>query len=125
MKLTIEDNSRNYACSVVEVKEIFPIEGADTVVRTVVNGNNVVVPKTTEVGVKMLYFVSGTKLSANYCHKNNLYDKAEENYNTEKKGFISFKNRRVKCLKLRGVVSDGMLLPLTSLNYIENDKQFR
>lgn len=121
MKLTINEKSKNYACSVVEIKELFPIDGADAVVRTVVNGNNVVVPKTTEVGAKMLYFVSGTKLSADYCHKNNLYDKAEENYDTEKKGFISFRQKRIKAIKLRGIISDGMLMPVDSLkSFIDN-----
>lgn len=115
MKLSIQENSKNYACSVVEIKELFPIEGADAIVRTVVNGNNVVVPKSTEVGSKMLYFVSGTKLSADYCHKNNLYDKTEENYDKEKRGFISFKQKRVRAIKLRGIISDGMLMPLSSL----------
>lgn len=115
MKLTIKDGSTNYACSVVEIKNIFDIEGADMVKRTVVNGNNVVVGKDVQVGDIMLYFVSGTKLSSEYCHKNNLYDKAEENYDTSKKGFISFKQKRVKAIKLRGVISDGMLMPLNSI----------
>lgn len=116
MKLEVKENSKNYACSVVEIKELFPIEGADNIVRVVVNGNNVVVPKTTEVGAKMLYFVSGTKLNANYCKFNNLYDKAEENRHETTRGFISFKQKRVKAIKLRGVISDGMLMPLTSLD---------
>lgn len=115
MKLEVKENSKNYACSVVEIKDLFEIEGADAIVRTVVNGNNVVVPKTTEVGSKMLYFVSGTKLSDDYCRRNNLYDKVEENENTEKKGFISFRQKRVKAIKLRGIISDGMLMPLDSL----------
>ena len=115
MRLEVKENSKNYACSVVEIKNLFPIEGADNVLRTVVNGNNVVVPKTTEVGSKMLYFVSGTKLSAEYCRVNNLYDKEENNLDTTKRGFISSKNRRVKCLRLREVISDGMLMPLSSL----------
>lgn len=115
MKLTINENSKNYACSVVEIKALFPIDGADKLVRTVVNGNNVVVPNTTNIGDKMLYFVSGTKLSPAYCYHNNLYDKAEENKNVEVRGFISFKQKRVKAIKLRGVISDGMLMPLTSL----------
>lgn len=115
MKLTIKDGSTNYACSVVEIKNIFDIEGADMIKRTVVNGNNVVVGKDVQVGDIMLYFVSGTKLSTEYCHKNNLYDKAEENYDNSKKGFISFKQKRVKAIKLRGVISDGMLMPLNSL----------
>lgn len=115
MKLLVREDSRNYACSVVEIKELFPIEGADAVCRVVINGNNVVVPKTTEVGSKMLYFVSGTKLSADYCKLNNLLDKEELNSDTGKRGFISSRQFRVKAIKLRGVISDGMLMPITSL----------
>jgi hypothetical protein len=121
MKLSVSETSRNYACSVVEIKELFNIEGADNISRVIVNGNNVVVPKTTKVGSRMLYFVSGTKLSADYCHKNSLYDKPEENYDTEKKSFISFKQKRVKALKLRGIVSDGMLMQLDSLKAFVNN----
>lgn len=91
MKLEVQENSRNYACSVVEIKDLFPIENSDNLLRTVVNGNNVVVPNTTVKGDVMLYFCSGTKLSADYCHKNNLYDKSEENCDKEKKGFIIIK----------------------------------
>lgn len=116
MRLSVKEGSTNYACSVVEIKNLFPIEGADFLLRTVVNGNNVVVPKSTEIGSKMLYFVSGTKLSADYCHKNNLYDKAENNLDNSKRGFISSKQSRIKCIKLRGIVSDGMLMPLSSLS---------
>ena len=119
MKLEVTENSKNYACSVVEIKDLFPIEGADAIVRTVVNGNNVVVPKTTEVGSKMLYFVSGTKLSTDYCKNNNLYDKEENNLDTSKRGFISSKQARVKAIKLRGIISDGMLMPLDSLNVFD------
>jgi RNA ligase (TIGR02306 family) len=115
MKLTVKESSKNYACSVVEIKELFPIEGADAICRAVINGNNVVVPKTTEVGSKMLYFCSGTKLSADYCKNNNLYDKEENNLDTSKRGFISSRQSRVKAIKLRGVISDGMLIPLDSL----------
>lgn len=115
MKLTIKESSTNYACSVVEIKEKFEIENADAICRVVVDGNNVVVPKTTEVGAIMLYFVAGTKLSADYCKNNNLYDKPEENLDTNKKSFISFRQKRVKALKLRGIISNGMLMPLDSL----------
>jgi hypothetical protein len=121
MKLSVNKNSKNYACSVVEIKNLFDIDGADNIKRTVVNGNNVVVPKTTEIGSKMLYFVSGTKLSADYCKNNNLYDKEESNLDTSKRGFISSKQSRVKAIKLRGVISDGMLMPLQSLFYFLND----
>jgi len=115
MKLEVKENSKNYACSVVRIGQVFDIEGADNIKRVVVNGNNVVVSKDVKEGETMLYFVSGTQLNEEYCSKNNLYDKAEENYDKDKRGFISFRQRRVKALKLRGVISDGMLMPLTSL----------
>ena len=115
MKLEIREDSMNYACSVVEIKEVFPIEGADKIARVVVNGNSVVVSKDVQAGDKMLYFVSGTQLNAEFCSRNNLLDRAEENYDTSQKGFISYKQRRVKAIKLRGIVSDGMLMPMKSL----------
>ena len=115
MKLSIKEGSNNYACSVVEISNLHDIEGADNIKRTVVNGNNVVVPKSTEVGAKMLYFVSGTKLSSEYCKMNNLYDREENNIDISKRGFISSKQSRVKAIRLKGIVSDGMLMPLDSL----------
>lgn len=122
MKLTVTESSKNYTCSVIQIKEVFNIENADNLVRVVINGNNVVVPRNTKVGDIMLYFVSGTKLSSEYCHKNNLFDKAEENYDITQKGFISYKQKRVKAIKLRGVISDGMLMTLSSLSpFINSD----
>jgi hypothetical protein len=115
MKLSIKENSTNYVCTVVEIKNLFPIEGADKIQRCVVNGNDVVVSKDVKLGDKMLYFVSGTKLNEDYCKYNNLLDKAESNNDTTKKGFISHKQFRVKAIKLRGIISDGMLMPLLSL----------
>lgn len=118
MKLKIKENSKNYVCSVVEIKDLFPIEGADKIQRTVINGNNVVVSKDIKLRDKMLYFVSGTKLNPEYCVVNNLLDKAEMNNDNTKKGFISYKQFRVKAIKLKGIISDGMLMPVSSLEYI-------
>jgi hypothetical protein len=125
MKLTIREDSVNYACTVVEIKETFPIEGADRIQRAVVNGNDVVCSKDVKVGDKMLYFCSGTQLNQDYCHKNNLFDKAEENYDKDKKGFLNSK-RLVRAIKLKGIISNGMLMPLESLNpFIDNVNNFK
>lgn len=118
MQLKIKENSTNYACSVVEIKNLFPIEGADRVQRCVVQGNDIVCSKDVKVGDVMLYFVSGTKLNEYYCKYNNLLDKAEMNIDTNVRGFLSHRQMRVKALKLRGVISNGMLMPLSSLEYI-------
>ena len=115
VKLSIKENSKNYVCSVVEVKQVFDIENADNIKKVIVQGNSVVVSKDVKQGDKMLYFCSGTKLSADYCKENNLYDKEELNKDTTKKGFISSRQSRVKAIRLRNIISDGMLMPLISL----------
>jgi len=112
MILKIKEGSENYACTVVEIKNLFPIEGADRILRTNVLGNNVIVSKDAAVGDIMLYFVSGTRLNADFCKWNNLLTDKEQNLDTTKTGYISHKQFRVKAIKLKGVISDGILLPL-------------
>jgi len=121
MKLTIKENSTNYVCSVVEIKEIYDIEGADRIKRTVIFGNNVIVGTDVKIGDKMLYFVSGTRLNADFCKYNNLLTDAEQNKD-KKVGYISHKQFRVKAIKLKGVISDGILLPIESLSFNESIK---
>lgn len=119
MKLTTHEDSTNYACTVVKMGEMHPIEGADKIQRTVLYGNNLIVSKAVQEGDVMLYFVAATQLSEDLCFNNNLYDSHEMNKDTTEKGYVSAKRRLVKAIKLRGTISDGMLLPLTALNYLE------
>lgn len=118
MKLTTHEDSTNYACTVVKMGEMHPIEGADKIQRTVLYGNNLIVSKAVQEGDVMLYFVAGTQLSEDLCFNNNLYDSHEMNKDTSEKGYVSGKRRLVKALKLRGTISDGMLLPVSALDYI-------
>lgn len=118
MKLTVHENSTNYPATVVKMGTMHPIEGADKIQRTVLFGNNLIVSKTVKEGDIMLYFVAGTQLSEDLCYNNNLYDDSAMNSDTTEKGYISAKRRLVKALKLRGTISDGMLLPLSALDYI-------
>jgi len=113
-----EESSRNYACSVVCINQLLPIPGADRIQRAIIHGNHVIVPVTVSVGDLMLYFCSGTRLNADYCRLNNLYDRSTENLDPGKTGFISHKQRRVKAIRLRGAISDGMLMPISSLEPI-------
>lgn len=111
----VDKDSSNYACSVVRIEKIFDIEGADKIQRVLVNGNDVVTSKEVKLGDIMLYFVAGTKLNEEYCKYNDLL--TDETMNRNKvKGYISHKQFRVKAINLRGVISNGMLLPVSSLN---------
>lgn len=122
MKLTVDENSENYPCTVVKIGTPFEIPNANKIQRVVLLGNNVIVSKEVKEGDVMLYFVAGTQLSEDLCFQNNLYDDPALNQDTTQKGYISAKRRLVKALKLRNVVSDGMLLPLSALNYLEGGK---
>lgn len=118
MKLSIKEGSENYVATIVKIDNIHPIEGADKIVRTVIFGNNVIISKDTPIGSKMIYFVSGTKLNSDFCKYNNLLTDKEQNLDTTKTGYISHKQFRVKAIKLKGIISDGILLPISSLQYI-------
>lgn len=119
MKLEVKNGSENYAATVVKISNLHDIEGADRIQRTVVFGNNVIISKEAKVGDTMIYFVSGTKLNSDFCKYNDLLTDAEQNKN-KKAGYISHKQFRVKAIKLKGIISDGILLPLVSLSYILN-----
>lgn len=121
----IKEGSENYACTVVQIAQIFDIQGADRIKRVVVEGNSVIVSNAVESGDVMLYFVSGTRLAEDFCFDNNLYDSPEMNKNTEERGYISHKQRRVKALKLRGVISDGMLMPLSSTKGVYGNSELK
>lgn len=117
LNLKIKEGSENYTATIVEIDNIHPIKDADLIVRTVVFGNDVIVNKDTQIGTKMIYFVSGTKLNPDFCKFNNLLTDKEQNRDQTKTGYISHKQFRVKAVKLRGVISDGILLPLNSLSF--------
>ena len=119
MKLEIKPNSVNYAATVVQIDKIYDIPNADNIVRTVIYGNNVIIGKDIELGDKMIYFCSGTRLNPEFCKVNNLYSNTEYNADpTAKKGYLSYKQNRVKAIKLKDVISDGFLLPLNALSTI-------
>lgn len=120
MKKTIREDSTNYVASIVEVKDIFNIEGADKIKRTVIYSNDIIIGTDINVGDKMIYFNSGTKLNIDFCKFNNLLTDAELNKD-KKPGYVSYKKLLIKAIKLRGVVSDGILLPMESLFYINEN----
>lgn len=115
--ISIKKGSENYTATVVKIKNLYKIEGADKIVRTNIYGNDVVVSNSTKTGDIFLYFCSGTKLNSEFCRNNNLYSNADLNKDVSQKGYLSHTGR-VKAIKLKGVISDGLLLPLTSLSYL-------
>ena len=109
-----------YCGFVVKVKDIKPIEGADKLNTCKVFDSTVVVDKTVNENDLYIYFPCDGQLSKDYCDYNNLVRKKDVNGNNIG-GFLDPDKRNVKAIKLRGERSDGLVMPLSSLDYISKD----
>jgi hypothetical protein len=146
-KLT-ECANPNYLCTVCKIGEVFPIEGADRLVKTVINGYDIVISKTHKEGDIVVYFPVETSICEQYLSANNLYElsladknsnfadvdklikdaEAAENDSDAKRcmemaksmcGFFN-KHGRVRILKLRGQYSQGFVADVSSMVNFDN-----
>lgn len=106
----------NYSAVVVEIKNVIPFENCDNVHGVLIFGFQCVVSKDTGVGSIGLFFPAETQLSEEYCKQNNLYRHPDFNQDPEQKGYLE-DNRRIKAVKFRGNRSDGLFMPLSSLDW--------
>lgn len=143
-KLILKEGSNpNYLATICKIGETFPIEGADRLVKTVVNGYDIVISKDMKPGTIVVYFPVECAISQDFLSANNLFERGEfernanaeeiktlieeaENASTEEKaaeivakiksmcGFFG-KNGRVRILKLRGQYSQGFIAGIESL----------
>ena len=135
----------NYLCTVCKIGEMFPIEGADRLVKTVINGYDIVIPKTHKEGDIVLYFPVESSICEQYLSANNLYEMSEfeRNANAQEvmdiltkaenlkeddidgrnvlladaKSMCGFFNKhgRVRILKLRGQYSQGFVADVSTI----------
>jgi hypothetical protein len=73
MKLNTPEN-KNYAATIVTIKEIHPLEGSDNIVGTTLFGSQAIVGKDTQVGDVGIFFPAETQLSQEFAYENNLHD---------------------------------------------------
>lgn len=107
-----------YFAIVTEIKELEKHPKLDNLLVARIFGDSVLVSKDTNVGDKVIYFPSDGQLSHDFCYNNNLYRHSNMNKDQNVSGYLE-DNRRVRIIKLRQVPSDGLVLPLTSLNYLK------
>lgn len=112
MTLEIKD-SANYAAAVIRVPKPFALPNADRLVGIGVFGYTVITAKDGDIheGDLAVFFPAESQLSEGLTAYANLYRHSERNRNPEEKGYLE-DNRRVRALKLRGTVSNGLLLPI-------------
>lgn len=114
-----------YCCTIVKIEECLPIEGADRIQQTLVNGMSMVISRDIKPGDIMIYAANETALHPDFLRVNNLYGIGDYELNSNSEeiaklketepdkakalcGFFTSQNR-VKLLKLKGIYSFGFL----------------
>lgn len=115
--MKIELTNKNYCATVVAIQNVIPLENCDNVVHTSIMGNLIVVSKDIKIGELGLFFPVECQLSKEYLSANNLYRNQLMNIDTTQKGYFE-DNGRIKCVKFRGHNSEGLFMPLKSLDFI-------
>ena len=101
---------------VVKVTELRKHSNADRLQVATFFGNDTIVDLSVQVGDIGVYFPVDLQLSEEYCAKNNLVRKKDENGNNIG-GFLDPDKRNIKAIKLRGEKSDGLYMPIHSFDY--------
>ena len=121
------DMKKEYCAKIVRIGAMHPIEGADRLVQTFVDGNSVVVPKGLfQQGEAVVYCSNECQINRNFLSTNNLFGFSERHLNANhheveallaegreeearrRVGFFG-KQGRVKLIRLRGCPSYGYI----------------
>ena len=111
--------NRNYAATVIRVPQVRKAQNSDNLYIIDALGMTAIVDKSwiEREGDLAIIFPAETQLSEEFCRKNNLYRDSTMNRDPRESGYIE-NNRRVRALKLRGNISNGLVLPLYSVALI-------
>jgi hypothetical protein len=111
-----EPVNANYAATVVRVNTLRELPKLDNVRGVPVFGFQAIVDKSVEVGTLMVFFPAESQLSVEYAYENNLHRHGDRNKVQTETGYLE-DSRRVKAIKFMGNQSDGLLMPLSSLQF--------
>lgn len=103
-----------YTAFITRIKNLRPHPNADRLQMGECFGNTVIVSLEYEDNQLGIYFPSDGQLSEEFATVNNLVRKKDENGNNIG-GYMDPNKRNVTAIKLRGEKSDGLFLPLRSL----------
>ena len=105
-----------YNAYITYVKNIRPAENSDYLNACEVFGNTTIIDKTITEETLVLYLPSDGQISVEFGEKNNLFRKKDDAGNNIG-GFIDPNKRNITAIRLRGNHSDGLVLPISCLNY--------
>lgn len=113
--------TRNYSATVIRVPKVRKAENSDRLYIVDALGITAIVDESwvAREGQLALLFPAEVQLSDEFARANNLYRDTTQNADPAESGYLE-NNRRVRALKLRGNISNGLVLPISSLNYSIN-----
>ena len=109
-----------HAGYIVKVKNVRPHSNADRLQIATFFTNDVCIGINVPIGELGIYFPSDLQLSEEYCEYNNLVRKKDDAGN-DIGGYMDPNKRNVKAIRLRGERSDGIYMPLSSLEFTGAD----
>lgn len=116
MKLSINTKFPNYAAKIVRIGELEKHPNADRLQLAVVDFQRIVTGLDTQKGDLFVHFPAESQINADFLKFENAFRKKELNADPEAKPGFFEEKCRVKSIKLRGVVSEGYLHPVSQVN---------
>lgn len=104
-----------YQAYITKLKNVRPHPNADRMLLADCFGNTVCVGLNAQEGDVVIYFPTDGQLSKAYAELNNLVRIKNED-GTYSGGYLDPDKRNIKAIKLRGEKSDGLTMPLSSLD---------
>lgn len=100
---------------VIKIEKLRPHTNADKLQILEVFGTSTVVGLNTKIGDIGIYFPTDLQLSEEYCDVNDLCRERADG--SKGSGYLERKKRNVGAVRLRGERSDGLYMPLSSLEF--------
>jgi hypothetical protein len=113
-KLSIQTEHKNYLAKVVKLGELRKHPSADSLQIAFIDGQNVITGLNAKTDDIYIYFPLESRLNSEYLSWSNSYSKSELNADKSIKGFFPSVSR-VKTTKLRGIFSEGYIVPIQSI----------
>ncbi len=125
MKLTIREDSKNYACTVVKLPPKQKVEGLDRLVKVTVFGNDILTQKDADEEQLYLFFPAECRISQEYLSLNNEFRHTNLNSNDKAKPGFFEDTGRVKAIKFKGIISTGYMAPVNTLEEWYDSTDFK
>lgn len=113
-----------YCGYITTIKNIRKHNNADRLQVATVFGSDVIVDMSYTTGKRVVYFPRDGQLGKEYAEENNLVRRKDEN-GKNVGGYLDPEKRNIKALKLRGEISDGMVLPIETLSKYTNIEELQ